>query len=147
MDTTINKIELRNLKLDDYLELKNSMLESYTGMEDSYWDKSEIENLLNIFPEGQLVVLVDDIVVGSALSIILDEKKAMSTHNYEQITGYSSFNTHNPKGNVLYGIDVFIHPKYRGLRLGRRLYDARKELCEQLNLKIHCICRENSQIR
>ncbi|WP_413514039.1 bifunctional GNAT family N-acetyltransferase/carbon-nitrogen hydrolase family protein [Myroides odoratus] len=135
MDTTINKIELRNLKLDDYLELKNSMLESYTGMEDPYWDKSEIENLLNIFPDGQLVVLVDDIVVGSALSIILDEKKAMSTHNYEQITGYSSFNTHNPKGNVLYGIDVFIHPKYRGLRLGRRLYDARKELCEQLNLK------------
>lgn len=135
MDTTINKIELRNLQLDDYLELKNSMLESYTGMEDPYWDKSEIENLLSIFPEGQLVVLVDDIVVGSALSIIIDEKKAMSTHNYDQITGYSSFSTHNPKGNVLYGIDVFIHPKYRGLRLGRRLYDARKELCEQLNLK------------
>ena len=135
MDTTINKIELRNLQLDDYLELKNSMLESYTGMEDPYWNKSEIENLLSIFPEGQLVVLVDDIVVGSALSIIIDEKKAMSTHNYDQITGYSSFSTHNPKGNVLYGIDVFIHPKYRGLRLGRRLYDARKELCEQLNLK------------
>lgn len=135
MDTTINKIELRNLQLDDYLELKNSMLESYTGMEDPYWDKSEIENLLSIFPEGQLVVLVDDIVVGSALSIIIDEKKAMSTHNYDQITGYSSFSTHNPKGNILYGIDVFIHPKYRGLRLGRRLYDARKELCEQLNLK------------
>jgi len=135
MDTTINKIELRNLQLDDYLELKNSMLESYTGMEDPYWNKSEIEKLLSIFPEGQLVVLVDDIVVGSALSIIIDEKKAMSTHNYDQITGYSSFSTHNPKGNILYGIDVFIHPKYRGLRLGRRLYDARKELCEQLNLK------------
>ena len=135
MDTTINKIELRNLQLDDYLELKNSMLESYTGMEDPYWNKSEIENLLSIFPEGQLVVLVDDSVVGSALSIIIDEKKAMSTHNYDQITGYSSFSTHNPKGNILYGIDVFIHPKYRGLRLGRRLYDARKELCEQLNLK------------
>src|SRR5690606_11881137 len=28
----------------------------------------------------------------------------------------------------------FVHPDYRGLRLGRRLYDARKELCEQLNL-------------
>lgn len=135
MDTTINKIELRNLQLDDYLELKNSMLESYTGMEDPYWNKSELENLLRLFPEGQLVVLVDDIVVGSALSIIIDEKKAMSTHNYDQITGHSSFSTHNPEGNVLYGIDVFIHPKYRGLRLGRRLYDARKELCEQLNLK------------
>ena len=29
---------------------------------------------------------------------------------------------------------MFIHPDYRGLRLGRRLYDTRKELCEQLNL-------------
>ncbi len=35
---------------------------------------------------------------------------------------------------MLYGIDVFIHPQYRGLRLGRRLYDSRKELCELLNL-------------
>jgi predicted amidohydrolase len=36
---------------------------------------------------------------------------------------------------MLYGIDVFIKPEYRGLRLGRRLYDYRKDLCERLNLK------------
>jgi predicted amidohydrolase len=36
---------------------------------------------------------------------------------------------------VLYGIDVFIKPDYRGLRLGRRLYDYRKELCEKQNLR------------
>jgi predicted amidohydrolase len=46
-----------------------------------------------------------------------------------------TFSTHNPRGDVLYGIDVFIRPEYRGLRLGRRLYDARKELCEHLNLR------------
>ena len=36
---------------------------------------------------------------------------------------------------MLYCIDVFIQPEFRGLRLGRRLYDYRKELCEKLNLK------------
>ncbi|MFT4693549.1 MAG: putative amidohydrolase [Francisella sp.] len=36
---------------------------------------------------------------------------------------------------MLYGIDLFVMPKFRGLRLGRRLYDYRKELCERLNLK------------
>lgn len=46
-----------------------------------------------------------------------------------------SFDTHDPKGDVLYGIEVFIHPDYRGLRLARRLYDVRKELCENLNLR------------
>ncbi|MCP1995055.1 carbon-nitrogen hydrolase family protein [Flavobacterium sp. HSC-61S13] len=135
MEAAINKVELRNLQVEDYLELKKSMMESYEGMEDSYWIKDEIEALLATFPEGQLVVLVDDIVVGSALSLIVDESVAMSNHTYESITGNSTFSTHNPDGDVLYGIDVFIHPKYRGLRLGRRLYDARKEICEQLNLK------------
>jgi predicted amidohydrolase len=36
---------------------------------------------------------------------------------------------------VLYGIDIFIKSEYRGLRLGRRLYDYRKELTEKLNLR------------
>jgi predicted amidohydrolase/GNAT superfamily N-acetyltransferase len=81
------------------------------------------------------VILVDEKVVGSALSLIVNEDTANSNHNYADITGNYTFSTHDPLGDVLYGIDVFIHPKYRGLRLGRRLYDARKELCEQLNLK------------
>ena len=46
------------------------------------------------------------------------------------MTGNYTFNTHNNEGDVLYGIDVFIKSKYRGLRLGRRLYDYRKELAK-----------------
>ena len=41
-------------------------------------------------------------------------------HTYAKVTGNETFNTHNPQGNILYGIEVFIHPDYRGLRLGRR---------------------------
>lgn len=135
MQTKINKVELRNLEIEDYKQLKNSMIQSYPEMANSYWESEEIERLLSIFPEGQLVILVDDKVVGSALSLILDEKLVDKKHNYNQIIGDYSFSTHNKNGEILYGIDIFIHPNYRGLRLGRRLYDARKELCEQLNLK------------
>ena len=135
MQAKIKKVELRNLAFEDYKQLKNSMVESYPEMADSYWRANDIERLLGIFPEGQLVILVDGKVVGSALSLIVDEKLVDKKHNYSQIIGDYSFSTHNPNGEILYGIDVFIHPNYRGLRLGRRLYDARKELCEQLNLK------------
>jgi len=135
MQTKINKVELRNLEFDDYKELKKSMVESYPEMVGSYWREHHIEKLLDIFPEGQLVILVDGKVVGSALSLIVDENLVDKNHNYSDITGKYTFSTHNAKGDVLYGIDIFIHPNYRGLRLGRRLYDARKELCEQLNLK------------
>lgn len=135
MQTEINKVELRNLEIEDYKELRLSMQHAYSELDEPYWKEEEIENLLSIFPEGQLVILVDGKVVGSALSLIVDYKKATSNHTYEKITGNSTFSTHDYNGEVLYGIDVFIDPAYRGLRLGRRLYDVRKELCEQLNLK------------
>lgn len=139
MQAEISKVELRNLRIEDYKELRLSMQHAYTGsemeMDEPYWGLNDIKRLLKIFPEGQLVVLVDGKVVGSALSLIIDYKKATANHTYEKITGNYTFDTHDYDGEVLYGIDVFIDPAYRGLRLGRRLYDARKELCEQLNLK------------
>lgn len=135
MSQVINTIELRNLELEDYKELKSSMIQAYPEMENSYWKEAQIEKLLQIFPAGQLVIVANGIVVGSALSLILHEDLVDKNHNYKSITGNYTFSTHSPKGDILYGIDVFINPNYRGLRLGRRLYDARKELCEQLNLK------------
>lgn len=129
------KIELRNLQLTDYLDLKESMEQAYSGLKDMYWEKHQIQKLLKIFPEGQLCILVDGKMVGSALSLIVDYKKFGDNHTYSQITGNETFDTHDPDGDVLYGIEVFIHPDYRGLRLGRRLYEARKELCENLNLR------------
>jgi hypothetical protein len=53
--------------------------------------------------------------------ILVTEDFAFKTRSYKAITGNFTFSTHNPDGEVLYGIDVFINPKYRGLRLGRRL--------------------------
>ncbi|MCB0476324.1 MAG: bifunctional GNAT family N-acetyltransferase/carbon-nitrogen hydrolase family protein, partial [Flavobacteriaceae bacterium] len=87
------------------------------------------------FPEGQVGIKVDNELAGCALSIIVDYHKFDEKHTYAEITGNYTFDTHDPNGNILYGIDVFIRPKYRGLRLGRRLYDYRKELCEKLNLE------------
>ena len=121
MQTEINKVELRNLRIEDYKELKKSMMEAYKELDNAYWKEHHINKLLTIFPEGQLVILVDDKVVGSALSLIVNEDTAIRNHNYADITGNYTFSTHDSSGDVLYGIDVFIHPKYRGLRLGRRL--------------------------
>ena len=73
MASRINKVELRNLQIEDYKELKKSMVESYPEMTDSFWKEEQIENLLQKFPEGQLVILVEDSVVGSALSLIVTE--------------------------------------------------------------------------
>lgn len=131
----IENIELSFLTLDDYEGMKEAMIESYPGMPEAYWKESQIKSLIKRFPEGQVVIKVNDIVAGCALSIIVDYRKFDDNHTYKQITGNYTFNTHTDDGDILYGIEIFIKPEFRGLRLGRRLYDYRKELCERLNLK------------
>ena len=135
MKENIENIELRYLTLDDYKELKATMIEAYSNMPDSYWQESHIKLLIDKFPEGQVVIKVNNELAGCALSIIVDYDKFDEFHTYKDITENYTFDTHDSDGDVLYGIDVFIKSEFRGLRLGRRLYDYRKELAEKLNLR------------
>jgi predicted amidohydrolase len=131
----IENIELKYLTVDDFEELKLATLESYGGVLNSYWKKHHIERLTNIFPKGQVVIKIDGNIAGCALSLIVDYDKIDDNHTCADIITGDSVKNHDSEGDVLYGIDVFIKPEYRGLRLGRRLYDYRKEICENLNLK------------
>lgn len=131
----IENIELVLLTVEDYNEMKEAMIEAYANMANAYWKPEHILPLISKFPEGQIVVKVNGQFAGCALSIIVDYGKFENRHTYKEITGNFTFDTHTDLGDILYGIDVFIRPKFRGLRLGRRLYDYRKELCERLNLK------------
>ncbi|WP_231717581.1 carbon-nitrogen hydrolase family protein [Hymenobacter sp. DG25A] len=106
----------------------------YSNMEGA-WAQDEYNNLLRKFPEGQICIEDNGIVVAAALAIIVEYSDFGDRHTYAKITGLGKFDTHNPDGDTLYGVDVFVDPEYRSLRLGRRLYDARKELCENLNLR------------
>lgn len=128
-------IDVRNLTIEDYHELKESMIAAYESMGGKYWREDSLQRLINAFPEGQICVTVNGHVVGCALSLIIDYSKFGNNHTYQQITGNYSFSTHNPKGDVLYGIEVFVNPEFRGKRLARRLYEARKLLCEGLGLR------------
>jgi predicted amidohydrolase/ribosomal protein S18 acetylase RimI-like enzyme len=131
----ISKVDIRPLHRNDYKQLAQSFTRTYSDGSDVFWSRKQIDTLITIFPEGQVVTVVDKKIVGCALSIIVDYDLVKNDHSYASVTGNESFDTHNPNGNILYGIEVFIHPQYRGLRLARRMYDYRKELCETLNLK------------
>ena len=67
-------------------------------------------------------------MVAAALSMIVDYARFGDVHTYAQITGDGYLTHHDPMSDTLYGIDIFVHPQYRGLRLGRRLYDARNRV-------------------
>ena len=130
-----HKLHLRHLKLSDYEGVKATMDRVYPSQMWGAWPFKAYEAQLTAFPEGQICIEDRGVVVAAAFSVIVDYAKFGDQHTYDQITGNAHLSTHDPKGDVLYGVDIFVHPDYHGMRLGRRLYEARKELCENLNLK------------
>lgn len=129
-----HKLKIRNIKISDYDDIREIMVMVYDQLLEP-WTKKELRSHLKYFPEGQICIEDNGKVVGAAFSLIVDYNKWGDKHNYKDITGNGSLSTHDPDGDTLYGIDIFVRPDYQGMRLGRRLYDARKELCEKLNLK------------
>ena len=82
----INKVELRNLQIEDYAQLAQSFTRVYAD-KDVFWTHEQIEKLISIFPEGQIVTVVDDKIVGCALSIIVDYDMVKGDHTYAKVTG------------------------------------------------------------
>ncbi len=129
-----HRLKLRNLRLSDYSDVQEIMELVYPNM-DGAWTREQFASQIARFPEGQICIEDNGKVVAAAISLIVDYGRYGDRHTYWQIIGNGYLTTHDPNGDTLYGVDVFVHPTYRDMRLGRRLYDARKELCEKLNLR------------
>jgi predicted amidohydrolase/ribosomal protein S18 acetylase RimI-like enzyme len=129
-----HRLQLRNILTSDFDDIKDIMDIVFANAGKS-WTKNQLKKLLKVFPEGQICIEDNGKLVAAALCVIVEYQKFGDKHTYEEITGNGKFDTHNPEGDTLYGIDLFVHPEYRNMRLGRRLYDARKQLCENFNLR------------
>ncbi|QAS51766.1 GNAT family N-acetyltransferase [Halobacillus litoralis] len=99
------------------------------------WERKHLESHLKIFPEGQFVVEFESKIIGSCSSLIVNFDEYDDKHTWDDITDEGYITNHDPDGYNLYGIEVMVHPEYRGMKIGRRLYEARKELARELNLK------------
>jgi Acetyltransferase (GNAT) family. len=73
-------------------------------------------------------------LVASSSSLIVDSSQHTQWHNWQAIADNGYITNHVPNGDTLYGIEIMVDPEFRGLKLSRRLYDARKELCRERNI-------------
>lgn len=87
------------------------------------------------FPSGQFVAVADGHIVGYATSLIVQLDDDSPWHNHAKMTGFSTFSTHDPAGQTLYGADLAVHPDWRGKGIAQQLYQSRRTLMKRHNLK------------
>lgn len=94
-----------------------------------------VRGQINNFPGGQFVAELNGEIVGHCATFRIAEAIALAPHSWDEITGEGMASRHDPKGDWLYGMEVSVDPTHRRLRIGQRLYGARKALCEALGLR------------
>jgi len=126
------KITVRHIRMEDHDQLVGLQMKCFPGMKP--WSREQIESQLAVFPEGQICLEYQGRVVASSSSLILDFDLYSEWHSWTEIADAGFIRNHTPGGNTLYGIEIMVDPEYRGMRLARRLYDARKQLARERNL-------------
>jgi len=127
-------LSIDNLRREDYSQIRALMELVYPDLGGA-WPEATLAQLVREFPEGQIGIKDEHRLVGVALSLRVDYRQFSDPHTYDDLIVQGNTVRIQADGDAIYGLDVFIHPDYRGYRLGRRLYDARKDLCRSLNLK------------
>lgn len=127
------KLLVRTAQVEDAAAISELSARVY-GEEIGFSEKA-IRAQINNFPDGQFVAEYMGKIVGHCATFIIGEELALHQHTWDEITGRGLAARHDPDGQYLYGMEVSVHPDFRRLRIGQRLYDARRALCQERGLK------------
>ncbi len=126
------RLEIRNAMAKDVRGISALVRRAYDDL--PAYTQGEIRGQINNFPEGCFVALLDDEVVGYCASMQLPEPVVFTDHDWDEISGNGYGSRHDPTGDWLYGYEMCVDPKVRGVRIGRRLYEERRALAEERDL-------------
>lgn len=127
------RLRIRPLTLDDYAAVRALQLRCFPDVEP--FAERSFAGQVSRFAEGQIGLELDGRLVATSSSVIVDAADYAEPHVYQDVYGGGMLESHDPDGDTLYGIDIAVDPSARGMRLSRRLYDARKALCRRLELR------------
>ncbi|KTD15008.1 GNAT family N-acetyltransferase [Legionella israelensis] len=128
------KIIVRNAKPKDIGAIRELVGLVYPSEMENY-PPDALRGHMNHYPQGQFVVEYENKIVGYCATFKISGEIALKPHTWDEITGHGFASRHDPQGDYIYGMEVCVHPDYRGLRIGNRLYTARKRLCQAEGLK------------
>lgn len=128
-----HKLTVRQATADDVEGIVALVDRCYPTM--SSYSRGMLRGQINVFPDGVWVATYDDEIVGYCATIRLSARRALSPHNWYEITGGGFGSTHEDDGDYLYGYEICVDPSMRRYRIGQRFYRERRRLAERLGLR------------
>lgn len=128
---------LERTEIADVLKLQRKASALYLP-----WSAGQLESHLRNFPEGQLVVMEGEQLVGAVSTLRLNLPVDIVPLDWRRTTGNGYFHTHVRDGNTLYVADVSFAPEGERAFARRALDAALEALCQEWGLtRLLSACR------
>jgi GNAT superfamily N-acetyltransferase len=129
-------VVIRSYGVDDYPELRRIQQECFPPPfpEALLWTRQQIASHQAHFPDGALCAEINGVMVGSASALVLRWHPGEVAHTWAEASADGFLSNHDPRGNMLYGVDIAVSPGYRRRGVARALYQARYALVRRLQL-------------
>lgn len=129
------KIIVRNTRPEDFPGIAELSRQVYR--DSPPWNDALLSSHLQVFPEGQVVAVEVETrrIVGMAASLIVLWDDYDINMDWLAFTHSGWFTNHDPEhGRTLYGAEVMVQPNMQRRGIGKKLYQARRDLVQRLGL-------------
>lgn len=130
--STKARLQVRNAQVGDIGAIARLVNRAYPDFPP--YKAGELRGQINNYSEGCFVAILDEKVVGYCASSRIGGDVALKPHDWDEISGAGFGSRHDPTGEWLYGYEMCVDARQRGVRIGKRLYEARRALAERLDL-------------
>lgn len=130
-------LQLRPLTVDPYDERLALSKLCFPTLDP--WTRANLRNQLATWAESHVGLFLDDRMVATCAHFIVVAAEVTNWADWEAMADEGDIGNHDPEGDTLYGIEIQVHPEFRGRKLARRLYDFRKDLCRRHKLRAMAI--------
>jgi GNAT superfamily N-acetyltransferase len=104
---------------------------------EAVWPVETLKRHLQVFPEGQLLILDGQgKVIADSTSMLISAQKAMRPHRWSEITQRGTLSSHDPNGDAFYGVDLVVDPEFQCMGLAHVLYGARIALAIEKGCRV-----------
>lgn len=99
------------------------------------YSAEDFEEMVEVFPEGTIVVLDGDRVVGMGTGMFLDVDPDNLPSREDNLLYSNDEANHHADNDFYWGSDLAVHPDYRGRGIAREIYRRRKAVVTENNKK------------
>lgn len=107
----------------DYPALKHLMQCAFADIEGAYAPEEEMLLLHKLYPRAQVLCFFDDELIGANIGRIVPFDTYAAPHTQEECIDLTRFVPEAVVGDWVYGLDIFVHPQYQNLKIGKQVYD------------------------